>query len=54
MYTSTKKSSYVSQTTDLVRTAVFFGVHECTQVPRSSCLSQSTDLVIKAVFFGRP
>ena len=53
MYTSTKRSSYISQTTDLVSTAVFLGVHECTQVPRSSYLSQTTDLVSIALFRGR-
>ena len=53
MYTRTKRSNYISHTTDLVSTAVFLGVHECTLVPRSSYLSQTTDLVSIAVFFGR-
>ena len=54
MYTSTKRSSYVSQTTDRVSTTVFFG-RACmyTSTKRSSYVSQTTDLVIIAVFFGR-
>ena len=53
MYTSTKRSSYVSQTTDLVIIAVFFG-GACmyTITKRSSYVSQTTDLVSIAVFFG--
>ena len=54
MYTSTKRSSYVSQTTDLVSIAVFLGVRECTLVTkRSSYVSQTTDLkqFSTAVFF---
>ena len=39
MYTSTKRSSYVSQTTDLVSNAVFLGVRECTLVPRDQVTS---------------
>ena len=60
MYTSTKRSSYVSQTTDLVSIAVFFG-RECTlemyiSTKRSSYVSQTTVLILLmyiAVFFGR-
>ena len=39
MYTSTKRSSEVSQTTDLVSIAVFLGVRECTLVSRDHVTS---------------
>ena len=54
MYTSAKRSSYVSQTTDLVNIAVFFGrAYMYTSTKRSSYVSQTIDLVSIAVFFGR-
>ena len=54
MYTSTKRSSYVSQTIDLVSIAVFFvRARMYTSTKRSSYVSQTTDLVSIAVFFGR-
>ena len=39
MYTSYNRSSYVSQTTDLVIIAVFLGVCECTLVTRDQVTS---------------
>ena len=39
MYTRTKRSSYVSQTTDLVSITVFLGVRECALVPRDQVTS---------------
>ena len=53
MYTSAKRSSYISQTTDLVSIAVFLGrARIYTSTKRSSYVSQTTDLVSIAVFFG--
>ena len=54
MYTSTKRSSYISQTTDLVIIAVFFGrARMYTSIKRSRYISQTTELFIIAVFFER-
>ena len=53
MYTSTKRSNYVSQTIALVNIAVFFGrARMYTSTKISSYISQKTDLVSIAVFLG--
>ena len=51
MYTSTKISSYISQTTDLVSTAVFLDVHECTLVPRDQVTSVKQLILLALQFF---
>ena len=54
MYTSTKRSSYISQTTDLVSITVFLGVHECTLLPRDQITSvKQLILLAQQCFFGR-
>ena len=51
MYISTKRSSYISQTTDLVSTAVFLGVNECTLVPRDQVTSVKQLILLALQFF---
>ena len=53
MYTSTKISSYVSQTTDLVSIALFYGVRECTLVTRDQVTSvKQLILLAQQCFLG--
>ena len=53
MYTSIKRSSYVSQTTDLFIIGDCFGrARMYTSTKRSSYISLTTDLVSTAVFLG--
>ena len=52
MYTISKRSNYVSQTTDLVSIAVFFGrARMYTSTKRSGYVSQTIAFVNIAVFF---
>ena len=53
MYTSTKRSSYVSQTSDLVVIALFLGVRECTLVTRDQVTSvKQLILLAQQCFLG--